>query len=256
MGKGGARLRPQARVGPNRREGRLLGGDERCGVSGLCDDVVNWKECKLIALQTMYSNEGADINADDSNQDYINAMPGKANEAMQQIAMVGRPILKQFQIVIQEGAAELAESGRHTLPAAEVRYKLNLAEDCPRFRCVESLMLDRLGIYDQAEDWDLEGDVWLVLPGNVTGTYTLWYRAYPPKITASSADDTDLELADEAAALVPLYIASELYKEDDLSMATMWRNEYEDGLEKLRQAYAATGGGIRAGRVRNTTGWW
>ena len=63
-------------------------------------------------------------------------------------------------------------------------------------------------------------------------------------------------LPEEAAALVPLYIASELYKEDDLSMATMWRNEYEDGLEKLRQAYAATGGGIRPGRIRNTTGWW
>ena len=57
-----------------------------------------WKECKLIALQTMFSNEGADINVDDSNQDYIDAMPGKANEALHQIAMVGRPILKQFQI--------------------------------------------------------------------------------------------------------------------------------------------------------------
>lgn len=215
-----------------------------------------WKECKLIALQTMFSNEGADINVDDSNQDYIDAMPGKANEALHQIAMVGRPILKQFQIAILSGAAEETTVEKLTLPEKEARYKLNLSDYCPRFRCVESLMLDSMGIYDQAEDWAMEGDTWLVLPGNVTGTYTLWYRAYPPKLTASSTDDTELELPEEAAALVPLYIASELYKEDDLSMATIWRNEYEDGLEKLRQAYAATGGGIRPGRIRNTTGWW
>lgn len=215
-----------------------------------------WKECKLIALQTMFSNEGADINVDDSNQDYIDAMPGKANEALHQIAMIGRPILKQFQIVIQENAAEEITADKLTLPAKEARYKLNLSDYCPRFRCVESLMLDSMGIYDQAEDWAMEGDTWLVLPGNVTGTYTLWYRAYPPRLTASSADDTELELPEEAAALVPLYIASELYKEDDLSMATMWRNEYEDGLEKLRQAYMDTGNGIRSGHIRNTTGWW
>ena len=215
-----------------------------------------WKECKLIALQTMFSNEGADINVDDSNQDYIDAMPGKANEALHQIAMVGRPILKQFQIAILSGTAEETTVEKLTLPEKEARYKLNLSDYCPRFRCVESLMLDSMGIYDQAEDWAMEGDTWLVLPGNVTGTYTLWYRAYPPKLTASSTDDTELALPEEAAALVPLYIASELYKEDDLSMATMWRNEYEDGLEKLRQAYADTGGGIRPGRIRNTTGWW
>ena len=35
---------------------------------------------------------------DDINQEYINAMPGKANEAMQQITAVGRPILKDWHI--------------------------------------------------------------------------------------------------------------------------------------------------------------
>ena len=51
---------------------------------------MTWGQCKLIALQTMFSNEGADITVDDSNQDYVHAMPGKANEALQQLATVVR----------------------------------------------------------------------------------------------------------------------------------------------------------------------
>ncbi|WP_298022199.1 hypothetical protein [uncultured Dysosmobacter sp.] len=219
---------------------------------------MNWRECKLIALQTMFSNEGADINADDSNQDYIDAMPGKANEAMQQLATVGRPILKQFQIAIETGAEEAVTEEKVTLPAAEVRYKLKLTAYCPRFRCLEPqrLMLDSGGVYDQADDWDLEGDDVLVLPGNITGTYTIWYAAYPQVIDAGTPDDTVIELAPEAAALIPLYIAAELYKEDELAMATMFRNEFEDGLAKLQLSYAASGGAFRCGRTRNTTGWW
>ncbi|WP_298032205.1 hypothetical protein [uncultured Dysosmobacter sp.] len=217
---------------------------------------MNWKECKLIALQTMFANEGMDINMDDSNQEYLNAMPGKANEAMQQLATVGRPILKRFWIEIRAGAAEAVTEERLVLPAAEARYQIVLSDYCPRFRCLEQLMEDSGGSYGHADEWDVEGDGILVLPGDREAVYTLWYAAYPPHITSATPDSTELELAPEAAALVPLYIAAELYKEDELAMATMFRNEFEDGLQKLQQSYAASGGGIRGGKVRNTTGWW
>ena len=219
---------------------------------------MTWGECRLAALQTMFANEGAAINVDDSNQDYINAMPAKANEAMHQLALVGRPLLKQFAIEVAEGAVEAAEADKLTLPAAEVRYKLKLSDYIPRFRALEreQLMLDAGGIYDAAEDWSLEGDDVLVLPGNVAGTYTVWYAAYPQTITAATPDSEELDLPAEAAALVPLYIAGELYKEDELAMATMFRNEVEDGLQKMRAAWEQSGSGCRTGKVRNTTGWW
>ena len=47
---------------------------------------MTWGDVKLAALQTMYSNEGAVLTEDDINREYINAMPAKANEALQQIA--------------------------------------------------------------------------------------------------------------------------------------------------------------------------
>lgn len=220
---------------------------------------MTWGECKLAALQTMFANEGAAINVDDSNQDYINAMPGKANEAMHQLALVGRPLLKQYTVEITDSGGMLPGSeDKLTLPAAEVRYKLKLTDYIPRFRALEreQLMLDAGGIYGAAEDWSLEGDDVLVLPGNVVGTYTIWYDAYPQTITPATPDTEVLDLPAEAAALVPLYIAGELYKEDELAMATMFRNEFEDGLEKMRSAWEASGSGFRAGKVRNTTGWW
>ena len=219
---------------------------------------MNWGECKLIALQTMFSNEGASINVDDVNQDYIDAMPGKANEAMLQITTVGRPILKTFRIRLQPGVTA-AESGEElVLPTVEKNYRITLTEYCPRFRCIErnQLMLETEDGYGRAQDWDLEGDDVLILPGDMAGTYTVWYDAYPVKITAATPEETELELAEEAAALVPLYMAAELYKEDELAMATMFRNELEDGLLKLQMSYREQPKGGTVTRVRNTTGWW
>lgn len=67
---------------------------------------MTWGDVKLAALQTMYSNEGAALTEDDINREYINAMPAKANEALQQIASVGRPILKSWQIEIDADTDE------------------------------------------------------------------------------------------------------------------------------------------------------
>ena len=206
----------------------------------------------------MFSNEGADINVDDVNQDYINAMPGKANEAMLQITTVGRPILKTFRIILTPGAEAAERTEELVLPTVEKNYRITLTDYCPRFRCIQrnQIMLETEDGYGRTQDWDLEGDDVLVLPGDTAGTYTVWYEAYPVKITASTPDDTELEMAKEAAALIPLYIAGELYKEDELALATMWRNEFEDGLVKLQMSYQASPKGGSVTRVRNTTGWW
>ena len=217
---------------------------------------MTWGDCKLIALQTMFSNEGAEINVDDSNQDYVYAMPGKANEAMQQLASVGRPLLKQFTIRVALGVEQDATETELTLPAVDGRYKIELSRYIPRFRAVERLMLDAGGAYGEADEWMLEGDDVMVLNGTAAGVYTLWYAAYPQTITNETPETEELDMPQEAAALIPLYIAAELYKEDEKAMATVFRNEFEDGLEKLRRAYQESGGGFRSGYVRNTTGWW
>ena len=74
-------------------------------------------------------------------------------------------------------------------------------------------------------------------------------------ITAQTPDEEAIDMPPDAAALIPLYIAAELYKEDELAMATVLRNEYEDGLQKLQAAWQAGTVGLRAESARYTTGW-
>ena len=53
------------------------------------------------------------------------------------------------------------------------------------------------------------------------------------KIDNSTEDTYELTLPADACVLIPLYIASQLYKDDDISQATAYRNEFETGLQDL-----------------------
>lgn len=53
------------------------------------------------------------------------------------------------------------------------------------------------------------------------------------KITEETSTDYKLTLPEDACVLIPLYIASQLYKDDDISQATAYRNEFEVGLQNL-----------------------
>ena len=53
------------------------------------------------------------------------------------------------------------------------------------------------------------------------------------RIDSETDDDYELTLPEDACVLIPLYIASQLYKDDDISQATAYRNEFEAGLQDL-----------------------
>ena len=214
---------------------------------------MKWGEAKLICLQTMFANEGPALTENDSNRDYLYAMPGKANEAMMQLSMVGRPLLKEAKIAVGvENAEAVVETEK-----VEGVLLVQLKKEIPDFRALHQLMLDSHGIYGDAEEYRVVGDDVLVLPGDVAGVYTVIYKAYPTPVSLETLDDEVLDVNEECAALVPIYMAAELYKDDDLSLATVLRNEYEDGLQKIRAAWAESGGGGYAVAMRrNTTGWW
>ena len=52
-------------------------------------------------------------------------------------------------------------------------------------------------------------------------------------VTYETEADIEIGLPDDACVLIPLYIASQLYKDDDISQATAYRNEFEAGLQDL-----------------------
>lgn len=95
--------------------------------------------------------------------------------------------------------------------------------------------------YLNTTDYYKESDHILILPKDRPGMYTVYYNAYPGQITAETEDDYVLEIDKEVADLLPLYIASQLYKDDDNGIATTYRNEFEVGLESLRNTSSNPG---------------
>ena len=87
--------------------------------------------------------------------------------------------------------------------------------------------------YLQTADFYQEGTKTLVLDRDMVGNFTVYYRAYPIELTSETEDDTVLPLDPEVYALLPLYMASQLYKDDDNGIATSYRNEYEVGFDRL-----------------------
>lgn len=67
----------------------------------------------------------------------------------------------------------------------------------------------------------------LIINDMTDGEYTIKYQPYAEKIDDDTDDSYELPLEHEMAVLLPLYMASELYKDDDLAMSTMYRNEFE-----------------------------
>lgn len=51
--------------------------------------------------------------------------------------------------------------------------------------------------------------------------------------TMEDENNKEEEITDDVCVLLPLYMASQLYKDDDISIATTYRNEFELGLEEL-----------------------
>lgn len=139
--------------------------------------------------------------------------------------------------------------------AEYVRYDLTeLAED---FYLVDQSEVIYEGdketiTYTATSDFFQEGFKVFVLPRDKVGNYKIHYKAYPPMITLETEDDAELALDPEVAALLPLYMASELYKDDDIGVATLYRNEYEIGFERLVKNVQAPS----SEHFRSVTGWY
>lgn len=119
----------------------------------------------------------------------------------------------------------------------KIPYKMNEL-------CEDFYMLDPQGIYFEGDystylntsDYYQEADKTLVLDRDEVGSYTVYYKAYPPQFTADTEDDYELPLDPEVVALMSLYMASQLYKDDDNGIATSYRNEFEVAFERLRNS--------------------
>lgn len=179
-----------------------------------------WKEIQLTALQKMFSAEGESIQYTDGTQrEYLAAMPAAANEAVQLLLAAG--FAPRRSAVIEKQAGQAAA--------------VDLAAAAPGLYRAEPLELYAAGpggLPRPVRGAALAGGL-LLLPVALDGPVTLVYQAQPEPFTAATPAETGLSLPGGAERLLPLYIASQLYKEDDAGLATQYRNEFEAALAQL-----------------------
>ena len=152
-----------------------------------------------------------------------------------------KPVKFEFTTTYPMGVKNFAIY-RENFPTAEdvvpftQKIKYPMKELAPDFYMIDPQGIYYEGTYHeylQISEFFQEGTSVLVLDRDKIGSYTVYYRAYPEQITPETEDEYELPIDPEVYALLPLYMASQLYKDDDNGIATSYRNEFEVGFERL-----------------------
>lgn len=108
------------------------------------------------------------------------------------------------------------------------------------------------GAYRKNDEYLWEDDCTLVIDHFAVAQYDILYNAYPTKITSTTEESFVLELSDEALDIVPLYMAGQLFMEDNPGMATSWLNQYAVRRAELSNDQEPLG----RNEWHSETGWW
>ncbi len=173
---------------------------------------MTWGDIQLAVLHKLFVSDGQTILVNDSTSPYIAAMPLAANEGLMLLAVCGKYIPKTIETETAESITDLSLK--------------ELAENFLSLRENEVFLNGR-----HTDGYTLIGGERMLLYG--IGKWIIGYNAYPQKITQATDKDYVLDVPEDAAVLLPLYIAAELYKDEDPQTAAIYRNEFEAGREAL-----------------------
>ena len=246
-----------------------------------------WGEIKNEALGLMFSNVNgsAKVSTKDADvQEYVLNMIDAANYAIRDLS-AAVPILRFYPFTITQPEIDPpteddipptdtetpdtetpdTENPDPELPDAETPTPVEETNKNPvptasvlgmDWYLMPTLIKGFRSFADESHEMYAEGfrtqGTYLKVPTSFVGTVLIPYYAYAPRITDETGDDYDLDMLPECEDLIPIYMASRLYMEDDVQLATMYRNQYEAKKEELA-ARADLG---MSGSFANTTGWW
>ena len=216
-----------------------------------------WKDLKIYTLQKIFAITGDAIVEDDTTKPYLKSMPAVANEALQLLSTAGRFIKKKISIEqMPPDSLEISSADHSSIVQDSGIYRYDLSALTIDFYSFGSneIFLESDGLYGKTAGFSIEGESILVLDASKVGKWTIYYNAYPQQITKDTPDETDLSLHPEVAVLMPLYMASQLYKDDDIGQAVQYRNEFEVGRETLMMNASKQLTGSDS--FVSSTGWW
>lgn len=177
---------------------------------------MTWGEIQIEALKKMFLNkENLDIEElqeykqDKKYKTYLFSMKQACNEALVQIYSVMEPNIGVY----------------------------NLINTDTNIYDLSSLIEDYETLYDIEAptnvNWSMKTNNLLKIANWHNGELTIYYEKKHVFINDNTLDDKKIDISEKYAKLIPLYIAGELYKDDDLTIATMYLNEFNNTLSML-----------------------
>lgn len=192
---------------------------------------MNWGEIQLASIRKMFVNTAA-ITPDDlpimrtdkKYITYLDAMPDAANEGIMIMVTRGKPKIDRSILTSDDISNEYGINGY---------YCFDLTDKLTNYLRIDRVFVDG-GDYN---GYTIRDNKLLYIPKNVIDnkSVVVSYESYPERITKETLDDTKIDLQIDMLNILPLYIASELYKDDDIALATYYRNEFETELENMRK---------------------
>lgn len=169
---------------------------------------MNWGEIQIESLKKMFLNND-DLSIDEIEnyktnkkyKTYLFAMPQAFNEAIRYISNL-EPIIKSYELEVEHE-----------------RY--NLKELIDDYKCLENVISNK--------KWEMETEDIIKFDKN-TGKVIIYYEANPILVDSTTKLETTFDINKDCLQYVPLYIAGELYKDDDLTLSTVYMNEFMNNI--------------------------
>lgn len=169
---------------------------------------MTWGEIQIESLKKMFLNN-EDLNVDDLEKykvnkkykTYLYAMPQACNEAINYITNL-IPVIKSYELIIDKERIDLS----------------TLIDD---FKCVQNIITTR--------KWVMETNS-IIKFDETNGIAIIYYEANPKIIDSSTEISEKIEINKDCVRYIPLYIAAELYKDDDLTLSTVYMNEFMNNI--------------------------
>jgi len=185
-------------------------------------------EIKIEALKLMFMNYEHDIAVSDIENikgdakygSYLVNMPGSINRAFNRIEQKG--VLRSKTASLENGA----EGDYYT------RYDLDEISD---FYSLERIVYENAdGGYKGNIGFRIEGSE-ILLPNIKEGeSYRLIYKPKIERVTGITDDEAEIGLPDDIAGLIPYFIKSELFEEDEPALSAQARNVFEASLNTIK----------------------
>ena len=177
---------------------------------------MTWGEIQIESLKKMFLNKEVltidkldEYKQDKKYKIYLDAMPQACNEAINYIINL-EPIIKV------EELEKTTENDKYDLKKIISDYK--------KFHDISS---------EYSVMWKMLTKNIIKIDGWKQGNIDIYYEAYPKKVTGTTTVTTKIDLEEAFVRLIPLYIAGELYKDDDLTLSTMYMNEFMTNLNSM-----------------------